>query len=300
MMPNFLIIGTARAGTSSLYEYLRQHPEIYMCPNKEPMFFALENQRVNFRGPGDAQEINAKSVTMIDPYQALFEAAGDRPAIGEASALYLYSDVAAANIKRHIPNAKLIAMLRDPVERAYSSFLYMTREGREPLPEFEDALAAEEQRIEDNWEHIWHYRRMGFYYRQLRRYYDLFDPSQIKIILSEDLDNNPESVISELQRFLDVDATQLPDMSVKYNQGGVPRGQLLNRVLTRPSWIKQKLKPWLPRSVHSLYLRVKHANLERPEISAETRHSLREDYRNDIENLQDLIGRDLNAWLKPD
>jgi len=264
------------------------------------MFFALENQRVDFRGPGDALEINAKSVTTIGPYQALFDAVGRERAIGEASALYLYSEVAAANIKRHIPNVKLIAMLRDPVERAYSSFLYMTREGREPLHDFEDALALEENRIKDSWEHIWHYRQMGFYYCQLSRYYKLFDRSQIKIILSEDLDRNPNGVISELLEFLNVDATQLPDVSVKYNQGGVPRGQLLNRILTRPSRFKRALRPLLPRSVHNFYLRVKHGNLERPEILEKTRQALKETYRNDIEKLQNLIGRDLNAWLKPD
>ena len=271
-----------------------------MCLNKEPMFFALENQRVDFRGPGDAQEINAKSVTKIGPYEALFDAAGCERAIGEASALYLYSEVAAANIQRQIPNVKLIAMLRDPVERAYSSFLYMIREGREPLHDFEEALAAEEKRIKDNWEHIWHYRQMGFYYGQHRRYYDSFDHSQIKVILSEDLDKNPNGVMLDLLEFLDVDVTQLPDVSVKYNQGGMPRGQLLNRILTRPSWFKRMLKPLLPRSVHNLYLRVKHGNLERPEISEKARQSLREAYRNDIEKLQKLIGRDLSAWLKPD
>lgn len=297
MLPNFLIVGTARAGTSSLYEYLLQHPDIFMCPNKEPMFFALEGGQADFQGPGDEREINAKSVTELDAYQALFKGAKGQQAVGEASTLYLYSEYAAENIHRHIPEAKIVAVLRDPVQRAYSSFLYTMRDGREPLGDFAAALAAESERIGGHWEHIWHYRAMGFYADQLERYFQRFGPERIHIILTEDLEQRPLEVMTELLHFLGVDETELPDVSVRYNQGGVPRRALLNRLLIRQSRLKQAIKPWVPRRLRAVYVRLKQANLNRPEMSGQLETELRQGYAEDVRRLQALTGRDLSAWL---
>ena len=173
-MPNFLVIGAAKSGTTSLYHYLGQHPQVYVSPVKEPNFFALEGEKPDFRAPGSEERINSWSVTDVEAYRALFEGAGEEEALGEASAMYLYSEKAPGRIRHHLPNTKLVAVLRDPVERAYSSFLHLKRNGREPLDDFVEALEAEERRIRDNWEWIWHYKNMGFYHEQLRRYHEAF------------------------------------------------------------------------------------------------------------------------------
>ena len=121
-MPNFLIIGAMRAGTTSLYHYLKQHPQVYMSPVKEPRFFALEGEKPDPGRPTDERLMN-HSITDIEAYRALFQAVSKETAIGEASPLYLYSPKAPERIRHYIPDAKLIAVLRDPVERAYSHFL---------------------------------------------------------------------------------------------------------------------------------------------------------------------------------
>ena len=296
-LPNFLIIGAARTGTSSLFEYMRQHPDIYFSPVKEPMYFAMDGRKPDFRGPGDDKEINRKAVSDLTTYQALFAGAQGRKAIGEASANYLYSEVAAANIHAVIPDARLIAVLRNPVERAYSSFLYMIRDRREPLRDFGQALAEEPSRIRDHWEHIWHYAGMGFYHQQLQRYYARFDKSRIRVYLNEDMKKDAPGLLKDVFGFLDVDDGFTPDTSVTYNEGGVPKRKLLNAVLTRPSVFKRLLRPLMPAAAMKFYTRLKHSNLDKPPLDPEVRANLVALYRDDVLRLQDLIGRDLSSWL---
>src|ERR687883_42510 len=157
-MPNFFVVGAQKAGTTSLYYYLKQHPEVYMSPVKEPHFF--EGMQSEFYRPGR----KVMPVTCLGDYQALFQGVSNEKAIGEASASCLYSPKAPALLKGAIPNAKLIAVLRNPVDRAYSNFLHCIRVNREPLPSFAGALQAEEGRIRNNWGPLWHYKQKGFYY----------------------------------------------------------------------------------------------------------------------------------------
>ncbi|TCJ15544.1 sulfotransferase, partial [Rubrobacter taiwanensis] len=182
-LPDFLVIGAGKAGTTSLYYYLRQHPQVYMSPTKETNFFALEGQRVAFRGPGVEERINAWTITELSEYERQFAGVRGERAVGEVCPLYLYSERAAERIKRHVPEVRLIAVLRDPAERAYSSFLMLRRSGREPLEDFAAALEAEDRRVAGGWEYAWHYRRAGYYHEQLSRYYALFDPAQIRVYL---------------------------------------------------------------------------------------------------------------------
>ncbi len=121
--PNFLIIGALKAGTTSLFNYLMQHPQIYMSPVKEPKFFALVGEYLDPK----KREILGKCVVDIEEYRALFDNVTTEKAIGEASAIYLSSRRAPGRIQHYILNVKLIAILRDPVERAYSHFLHNVR-----------------------------------------------------------------------------------------------------------------------------------------------------------------------------
>jgi len=294
--PNFFIVGAARSGTSSLYEYMRQHPDIFLCNPKEPMYFAFPEQRVNFSGPGDDLEINAKAVTSLQMYLALFQGAKQK-ALGEASANYLYSATAPKTIAKFSPNAKLIAVLRNPVDRAYSSYLYTLRDGRETATSFEQALELEQKRIADNWEHLWHYSEMGFYFEQIKRYLEYFPEQQIKIILQEDLKKDTGRVLREVFEFLDVDPNFEPEIGLEYNQGGQPKFALLNSILTRPSKFKQWIRPFLPRFLLNAVIALKHKNLSKPDMEDETRKMLVDLYRKDIESLEKLIGRDLDGWM---
>jgi hypothetical protein len=297
-MPNFLIIGAAKSGTSALYEYMKQHPQIYMSPVKEPNFFALEGEKLDFQGPGDQEAIARWSTTSIEAYRMLFQGASNQLAIGEASPLYLYSPKAPHRLRHYAPEMKLIVILRHPVERAYSAFLMMIRDGREPYDSFAQALQEEDSRIRNKWEHIWHYKSMGFYYNQLVRYFEIFDREQISIYLYEDLKKNPIGLLRDVFRFIGVDETFMPDMTSRPNISGLPRSTLLFSLLNRRNPIKTAVRPFLPHGLRKRILTyVDERNLIKPPLPTEVWKHLIEEYRQDIVNLQNLIQRDLSDWV---
>jgi len=298
-MPNFLIIGTAKAGTSALYRYMKQHPEIYMPRFKEPRFFALESEKVTCLGPGDNQRFNRRTFTNINDYLTLFQGVSNEKAVGEASTLYLYNPRTPGRIKYYVPNMRLIAILRDPAERAYSAFLHLVREGWEPLIDFKQALRKEEMRIRGKWEPLWHYKGMGFYYGQLKRYFDIFDQKQIKVYLYEDFKTYPIDTLQNIFHFLGLDETFTPNMSTKPNVSGIPKNKRLHSFLVKPSLIKKLLKPFLPTETRwRLKNILKNKNLVKPALHPEVRQQLIELYKEDIFKTQELIQRDLSKWLK--
>jgi len=296
-MPNFLIIGAMKAGTTALYAYLQQHPQVYMSPLKEPNFFAFEGERMDFRAPQDQQGINRTSVTDVETYRALFKEVRSEKAIGEASHWYLYSPRAPERIRHYIPEVKLIAVLRDPVERAYSEWLHFIRDGEEPVADFARALQEEETRKRYNWA-FGHYASRGFYHGQLKRYFDAFDRGQIKIYLYEDLSTDPLGVLGDMFQFLEVDRAFLPRVPVKPNVSGVPKNRALHALLTRPQRIKAFVKPHLPAGLLRLASDVKNRNLVKPQLASETRRQMRDMYQEDVLRLQALIDRDLTKWLE--
>ncbi len=242
-MPNFLIVGAPKAGTSSIYAYLKQHPDVYMSPVKEPHFFMLDNKKAAFQGPGDSDRFKS-AVHRLEDYQRLFDGVRDEVAIGEASTTYLGSHVAAAQIKRCLPNAKIIAILRHPVDAAYASFLHLARDGDELQKSFSAALQAEKERIEMNWDPIWHHTKRGFYYSQVERYYQLFGKEQVKVYLYENFKQNPQSILQDMFAFLGVDKAFVPNMSTKYNVSKMPRSVALNRLLLKPNPFKKTVSSY--------------------------------------------------------
>ncbi len=302
-MPNFLIIGAAKSGTSALLAYVQQHPQIFTSAIKETGFFALEGETPSFAGPGDAPS-NGRFITDLGKYQALFRRVNGQVAVGEQSDLYLSSPSAPARIRHYLPHAKLIAVLRNPVDRAYSAYRHMVRDGREPLASFEEALQADDERVAANWHPIWHLKQRGFYYVQLKRYFDLFDRKQIAVYTYDEFEGNPAATVRSIFNFLGVDPSFTPDVSVRHNVGGTPRSRLLHQMLVSQNVVKDAIKPLLPQSARNRLIRLKSTLLERntvrngPKMLPETRRSLTELYRDDIRKLESLIERDLSHWLR--
>lgn len=304
--PNFLVIGAPKAGTTSLYFYLKQHPQIYMCPIKEPDFFSWEGAT---EGPlttfGRIQL--PRYATDWKAYCELFKGADSALAIGEATPAYLYHPEAPRRIKKYIPNAMMIAVLRNPIERAFSEYLMAIRDGIETARSFAEALELEEKRAaEGGWAHWYHYKRIGLYGEQLERYYRLFSKEQIKIFLFEDLQHEPLSVVREIFVFLGVDPNFVPNLSERHNPYGVPRFPRLQAWLLKPSKVKRviftPIRLMLPEAKRKeLLLRfLRDWNIKpmpKPGLDPEIRRQLAEYYREDIMKLQNLIDRDLSHWL---
>lgn len=294
--PDFFLVGAAKSGTSSLYNYLVQHPSVFMSEPKEPHFFS------EWRPP-------MEEVKGIGEYLGLFEGVPDDIRAGDASTSYLYSPSAARKIKDFRPNAKIIVVLRDPVSRAYSQYWNQVQEGVEPLS-FEEALKAEPERIERDWWFGFHYFEAGRYADQVARYLDLFDRESVRIYLFEDLTWNAESVCHDAFSFLGVDFARAVSAKKIHNPGGAPRNLLAAKLLQAGILLFRFFqRQWKVRGSNGKPLptgKLKHAKdwmLKKnsrpfPEMAARTRFDLKAAYKEDVIRLQALIGRDLGHWLR--
>jgi hypothetical protein len=301
-LPDFLVVGAAKAGTVSLYHYLAQHPDIFMCPVNECNFFALETADLtsDYQGPVDRVLLDQHCTTTIEAYRTLFRGAASHQVVGECSPLYLFSHLAAARIQHHVPHAKIIAILRQPADRAFSTYQHLRRGGIEPIRDFRDAIRAEPARRAEGWgpSPFWYYAEMGFYVRQLQRYYALFGRRQVFVRLHEDLRQDAVGLLKDICAFVGVDPGFSADVSTRHNLGGTPRRAWLHRLMTRPGPTKQLLKAIVPtRARRRVRDRLAEWNTDKPRLDPALRTELTGTYREDIQALQDLIDRDLSHWL---
>jgi hypothetical protein len=277
-LPNFLIIGAAKAGTTSLYHYLRQHPAIYMSPVKETNYYWYEGQK--------AKRLSVKTRAA---YEALFDGVTTETAIGEASPQYLNSSTAPDRIRQDLQGVRLIVSLRHPVDRAYSGYLGWLRNGRGSMA-VRQALRPGREFFEDS-----------LYHPRLSRYFDRFPRSHIKVILFDDFIARPAAVVQELFEFLDVDPTFAPDTGSIHNRTVAPVYPRLNMLLFRISTIRSRLSRWVPalaRGTGALAGLRRVTHIEAPPLPDDLRADLQRQFAGDIRRTGDLIGRDLSRWLR--
>jgi len=236
--PDFFIVGAARSGTTSLYNYIVQHPLIVMSPIKEPHFFS------EFYPSG-------KIVRDKNDYLSLFKNIPSYIKAGEASSFYLYSSIAAEQIKSFIPNPKIVILLRNPIDRAYSLYWHLLRAGEENLS-FEKALNAEPDRIKNGWLYGYHYTTSGFYYDQVLRYLKVIGKENVNIFLFEDLNNDPHAVCQNIFSQLNIDMNVTINCEKIYNKSGMHKKLWLSRFLKSQSNLKRVMKYFFP-----LFLREK-------------------------------------------
>jgi len=296
-MPDFLVIGAARAGTTAIYSYLRQSPDIFMPRVKEPNFFAFEGQTQACRGPG-ADYIN-NSVTRLEDYRGLFAAAPGGAIRGEASPLYLYAEQAAARIRHHIPDARLVVVLRNPVEQAFSHYMYATKQRIEPLADFVTALHAEERRMADGWQPLFCYSGFPRYAEQMARYLALFPREQLLIRLYEDFEGDPAGLMQDILAHVGVTSGFRPDMAQKHNAGGVPKNRVFQDFLMKSNPITRAIGKVVPQETRlRIRDRLASLNLTREDaMPAEARAILLARLGDQIRALEPMIGRDLSGWL---
>lgn len=293
-LPNFVIAGTARSGTTSLYYYLKQHPDIGFPKQKEPKYFSLLGLTFPHCGPGD-QNVDRLMVRDFDSYQKLFEGLEGKAKVGEASSDYLYHhEHSAAEMRRVLGDVQIILCLRNPVDRAYSAFQNLVRDQRETLS-FADALAAEGQRMADNWDWMWAYQHGGLYAEQVATFLRIF--SRVKVVLFEDLEKDPPKVVRELFDFLGVASDVPVDTGTRYSHSGRAKNRLVAFLSNRDNVLAFTLRrvalKLLPRSVLE---RIASRSLEKEDMDAGTRAVLRRYFHDDVVRLEVLLGRSLDVW----
>lgn len=297
-LPNFLIVGAAKAGTTSMFEYLCQHPEVYMPGNKEPLFFTAPVYAQ--LGHDDPRREFGKESRVFDlaEYLGLFAAANGRPAIGEASATYLYYHrIAIPRIKELLGDPKIIIMLRDPVARAFSAYRHLVRDGVERLP-FHDFLRDEQRRKNNNWDILNMAVDNGFYHDQVKAYLDNF--SSVHVIVFRDFARDAVGVVQNTCRFLGVDPGFVPDTSCRHNETTCTRFRALDRFLNHDHPLKLALTNLLRHAVPQRTITGVRSYLNKstaPQLDEQTARELRATFCEDTLKLQDLIQQDLSHWL---
>lgn len=298
-LPNFLIIGAAKSGTTAIYTYIKQHPQIFMSEQKELRFFSYTSEPI-IKPPKDYIH---PAITTLKEYQQHFTQVTDEIAIGESSPMYLYTPGTAERIKHHIPEVKLLAILRNPIQRAYSAYTHALREWKEPAGSFESALQQEDERIAAGWGMLWHYKKSGLYYQQLLPYYDIFNPEQIKVVLYDDLVANTNQLLQDIFKFLGVEPSFRPDTSSRPNVSGFPKNQfihkLMKRIFIEDNPVKQISRRVFPEDFRKNVMpSLRRYNLEKRPMSHATKEYLIDYYKDEVTALGKFLNRDLSHWIK--
>ena len=280
ILPQFVLVGVPRSGTTSLYQYLRQHPGLTLGDRKEINFLAFPGDEVARR---DYPWLRFEVRTLAE-YQALFDGAGDRVAV-DFSASCFRSPVAIERIERFVPDARLFVLLRDPVGRAWSAYLNRVRKGYETRPP-DEALVPGERAVDN-----------GFYNERLVAFRRAFGPDRVRVWLFDDLVAQPRATLAEIFGYLGVDPAVKIDVAAVYNKASVPRAGLVQRLL--PSYDRRKrLAATLPAPVRGVARQVwRQTQAPAPVLAPEVAARLRSHYADDVRRLQDLLDRDLRTWL---
>ncbi|MCO5232377.1 MAG: sulfotransferase [Chitinophagales bacterium] len=312
--PNFFLIGTVKGGTTSLHRYLDQHPEIYLSPIKEVNYFSKEeiDEKLFARDyrhdiaidlqkyfkEGMPYPVHIAHISKEEDYLHLFSKVNGQKAIGEMSLSYMLYENTAQKIYDTYPNAKIMAMLRNPAERAFSQYVMNLKQGKILEQDFLNEIIHDDKAKNKGWGANHQYLMIGKYFEQLRRYFEIFPKEQIKIFLFDDYKANPSQIVREMFEFLGVN----PDLQINTekiaNQGGVPKLKKINYWLNQYgliSWAKNHLPlSWRAPFKRWMYKSEK-GNI--PKMTEEERAFLTQYYRSDILLLEKLIQRDLKNWL---
>lgn len=295
-LPNFLVVGAEKCGTTSLYQYLKQHPDIYLPAKKELHYFSYEDIKKISADPG-GQNVLTHACATRDEYESFYRGIGTPVAVGEVSPSYFYFSHVSQKIHFELGNPKIIIMLRSPIQKAYSQYMHLVRDNREHLPFF-DALMAEDQRIAAGWGPLWRYTESCLYSARVTKYLELFGKGRVKIGLFEQFSKHPQAFVKDLCAFLGVACDGRIGTSRAYNKSGRPRSRLLADLLAKPNPVTAAARRWVPEEVRG---RVKHVVLNlntgrKDAIDDRSRAYLRERFASDVRELEQILGMRL-GWL---
>ena len=313
ILPTFIVVGANKGGTTSIYHYLKQHKQVYLSPVKEPHFFSKDIdvnlfkrefaqnklQDIDKYVNGEMkEEFHAAFIRDVEHYKKLFSKVQDQKAVGELSTSYLFSEVAAKEIKALIPDCKIIICLRNPFERAYSHYRMNLWTGNSNEFDFYKALVEDYDHKPKVWGNAHLYTEIGLYYQQVKRYLDLFGKDNVKIIFTEDMKKNAAQVVKELYEFIGVDSSFVPDTSTRYNEVFTPKYKNITWFLNK-SGIRPLMKRLSPQVLKNIFVKVFYKGKgEKGEIPANAKQFMLEKFSEDISKLSVLLNKDLSNWIK--
>ncbi|MDF0714774.1 sulfotransferase [Muricauda sp. 334s03] len=300
VFPNFLIVGAAKAGTSTIARCLGQHPSVFMPIRKECRYFSMMDG--NFQGPKDYL-VNKSIIKSEEEYIKLFNRANSNQIKGDVSPDYLYyyknsiEKIKESYASTNQKEPKIIIILRNPVERAFSQYMHFVRDLREK-ESFTEAIELENSRKERNWEWAWLYVDVGFYLKQVEAYLQNF--SKVKIIIYDDFKRDNQNVLNEISDFLEIKPIEY-DFKNRYNVSGSPKNISLQKIYSRlvfPKFVRELAPQKIINALKGVKQKMIRKNIAKTIIPERDKERLKSLYREDIKELENLINRDLSHWLK--
>jgi len=296
--PNLFIVGAQKSGTTSLHHYLSLHPDVFMSSVKEPAFFS-KAKRI-FELPNDQDEIGVKWYRErnygFDEYMSLFSEVKNETYVGESSAEYLYYGVA-EEIFKFNSEAKIVIILRNPVDRAYSAYTDLLNKVKDILT-FEEELQNEVTKINDNYHYKWHFKQVGLYSKQIEEVYNYFPKKQVKVIVFEEFIQNSRKGMSELCDFLSIDSSLYQKCCFEaFNQSGIPINSQISRFINGRNILKDNFRRLLPNYFRKRLKRAVNAiNIKKISLSPQLRKSLGLFFLEDIESVENILQINLEIW----
>jgi hypothetical protein len=300
--PDFFLIGAPKAGTSALHAALAQHPDLFLSRVKEPKYYMCgDSPPPAYKGPGDAHS-SQEWVWQRERYLALFDEAPDTMLCGEATPFYLYNRDARRRLAVDNPEAKLIAVLRDPVDRAYSNWMHLWMDGLEPCGDLVEAVRREQRRIDAGWAPFWHYRSLGMYGRQVADLLEHFPREQVLFLRYAELVKDPSAALTAVASFLGVTPAVVPavprDNSRVFVAQG-PRTRALSSAIRTGARVGQFFPPQVWRRASRPLVGQLHRGgaPARPKLTPAQRTELLKPHREDIALLERVTGQSYQDWL---
>jgi hypothetical protein len=303
-LPDFLIAGVPKAGTTALHAALVRHPQLFLPAVKEPKFFLSDGRPPTSGGPGDVQTFQ-EHVWRRSDYEALFDPAPPGTLRGEATPFYLYDHQAHNRIRAVVPDAKLIVLLRDPVDRAHSNWTHLWNAGLEPEADFLAACRAEEKRKAAGWAHFWHYLSQGRYGRQVQHLFSVFPREQVLLLRYRELKDAPDATLDRVCSFLGVRAGVLREIPRENVNRHVVEDTAVNGVLRgllrAGGTFGHRFPVPLRLAARGPLLTLLHRKKgNRPVTTPQERAALLPFFTDDIALLQDVTGERYDDWLSVD
>jgi hypothetical protein len=301
-LPQFFIAGAPKAGTSALHAALATHPDLYLSPVKEPKYYLTGGRpppRSAHRGPGDAHSAR-EWIWRREDYLALFAGAPPGSVRGESTPFYLYDRAAQARLAADVPDVKVIVVVRDPVDRAWSNWVHLRADGLEPEADFAAAVRLEQRRIDAGWAPFWHYRGLGRYGEQLRDLYRQVPRENVCLLRYRQLVDTPRETLDRVSAFLGVTpgvAHTVAPENVKPYVADTLRYRALSRTVRAGAALGAYAPPQVWRQVSRPLIAALHAGrTPRPPMPVEVRREVLAPLLPDIELLEELTGESFADW----